>query len=132
MHRNRTRSKDKNKRNHHRNNQNRRYFQHNHNRQDEEDNKPFDPPAFCQEMVDSVFYKAWDIVKSKLGENSNIFSERAFLREEGEYFDKIEGDEQFRMLSYNLLADHLVKPENYMPFEMKYVDKEPRIAKIFE
>lgn len=84
----------------------------------------------CQMMVDKASVKAWNII-SQLP-NDNIFSLRSFIGKNGVYENIEAGENKFRVLSYNLLADHLVKPELYHSFELKYVEKETRINNIFE
>lgn len=64
--------------------------------------------------------------------NLNIFSYRDFIGYNGTYTKNLQDWNSFRVLSYNILADHMARRENFIGNEVKYLEKKLRIQNIFE
>ena len=105
--------------------------QHYSNSKYQETDEYFDLHEFCQYLIDAIWSKASVIISQP--QNNNIFNFRSFYtKNEKKYLSKQKNSNSFRFVTYNLLADHLIKAENYLSFEKKYIQKENRIKNIFE
>lgn len=95
-----------------------------------ESDEDIDIFKMCEDYVEKVLVKVNEIIcKPKV---ASILDNRRFYNSRGEHYSsKKSPGIFFRILSYNILADHLVKPENYFEFETQYVEKHKRMKNIF-